>query len=165
MSASTRTKRCTRCGTIKPVDQFYADSSHLDNRTSRCKPCIAEAKAQWIKDNHERFLELERARGPYKRAHRNNARRQCPECGQPMGAGTGYQGNGVELCRDCWTAKNSRQRHERCARIQAMWLAGKTLREIAEALDSTPGSIGVTIVRMRQKGWDVPYRYRRRIAA
>ena len=33
-------KRCTRCGEVKPVTGFYRDASHRDGRRTRCIACI-----------------------------------------------------------------------------------------------------------------------------
>jgi transposase len=41
--------------------------------------------------------------------------------------------------------------------IQACWLAGMSLREIAGLLNTTPESICTAVYRMRRDGWDMPY--------
>lgn len=55
------------------------------------------------------------------------------------------------------------RREARLARwreIVHMWHAGMTLQQIARALDSTPGSIKVTVSRMRREGFaELPYRF------
>lgn len=33
------TKICTRCGEVKPIDQFCKHPQQRDGRQSRCKPC------------------------------------------------------------------------------------------------------------------------------
>lgn len=43
-------------------------------------------------------------------------------------------------------------------RIQAMWRAGKTHKEMAAALDMTPGAVAVEMRRMRKAGWKLPTR-------
>lgn len=47
---------------------------------------------------------------------------------------------------------------QRRATILQMWNEGASLKEIAQALDSTPGSVSVSISRMRAKGYELPYR-------
>lgn len=35
----SRTKTCSKCGQLKPVDQFYKDKRHPDGLFSSCKSC------------------------------------------------------------------------------------------------------------------------------
>jgi hypothetical protein len=42
--------------------------------------------------------------------------------------------------------------------IARRWIAGETLREIADALGSTQSAVGVTLVRIRELGVELPYR-------
>jgi hypothetical protein len=44
--------------------------------------------------------------------------------------------------------------------VHRRWLAGESTAEIASALDRTVGSVSMTIHRMRDQGWDLPYRRR-----
>lgn len=55
--------------------------------------------------------------------------------------------------------------HSRLVQIHDLWHQGKTIKEIAAALESTKNSIGVTIVYMRRDGWDLPYRRQPRTSA
>lgn len=34
-------KRCSKCGEVKPMDQFHRSAMSKDGRTSRCKTCRA----------------------------------------------------------------------------------------------------------------------------
>ena len=43
--------------------------------------------------------------------------------------------------------------------IEAMWKDGLSVREIADLLHSTPGAIGVAMVRLRKAGHDLTYRH------
>jgi len=36
------TKRCTKCGEVKPLTAFYTDSSRRDTYRSWCKQCLKD---------------------------------------------------------------------------------------------------------------------------
>jgi hypothetical protein len=40
-------KRCSKCGIVKSIDQFYQDKKNLDRRSARCKNC----HKQYMQDN------------------------------------------------------------------------------------------------------------------
>lgn len=80
-------------------------------------------------------------------------RKPCPRCGGPTNYLRCRSGEPV-LCGQCIHA----DAEERRRRIAEMWLAGVSYREIAVELGSTVGSVQVTVVRMRQEGWDLPRR-------
>lgn len=48
---------------------------------------------------------------------------------------------------------------ERHDRIEAWWNEGVSVKEMARRLDSTEGSVGVTVVKMRAGGRHLPYRH------
>ncbi|MBV8486749.1 MAG: endonuclease VII domain-containing protein [Planctomycetaceae bacterium] len=65
-------KRCTKCGELKPLAEFYLASGTRDGRRSDCKQCNLAAKharylvnpasdieraRKWAKDNPERYRE------------------------------------------------------------------------------------------------------------
>lgn len=35
-------KRCSKCSTVKPLDEFYRDRTQADGRCGRCKSCERE---------------------------------------------------------------------------------------------------------------------------
>lgn len=49
-------KRCSRCGEVKPGSEFYVHKSgrHSGQLLSRCKPCGIASSRQWNIDNKER---------------------------------------------------------------------------------------------------------------
>lgn len=94
--------------------------------------------------------------------------RPCVECGTPL-TRNAVRAGGVR-CRECQHDRERRQRLARRHRIEYLWGLGRSLREIADDLGSTPGSVNVEITSMRREGgWDVPHRYAmqdgRRVAA
>lgn len=40
-------KRCPRCDTVKPVEQFYLNRSHKDGHATNCIACELEAGKRW----------------------------------------------------------------------------------------------------------------------
>jgi hypothetical protein len=38
------TKRCSKCGEVKGLDEFHLKSSHKDGRASRCKDCVSASR-------------------------------------------------------------------------------------------------------------------------
>ena len=40
-------KACTRCGEVKPLNQFHRDKNMRDGRCSGCKPCEIARKAKY----------------------------------------------------------------------------------------------------------------------
>jgi hypothetical protein len=74
-------KCCTKCKTIKPLDQFYRRKRAKDGRTSECAECRNAAVKQWRIDNPERAKKIEhnRARDYSKEISRTKAYRATPE--------------------------------------------------------------------------------------
>jgi hypothetical protein len=73
----------------------------------------------------------------------------CVDCGDPTRRST------TERCIPCEIVR----RQARFPEIMRRWEAGESIREIAAAMGTTKNSLGVTIVRMRKAGWELPYRY------
>lgn len=69
--ASTITKPCTKCGKDKPLDEFSADRTHADGRSTQCRACRYPANAQWRKSNPETINALNRR---YRAEHPEEAR-------------------------------------------------------------------------------------------
>ena len=53
-------KRCCRCNTEKPLDQFGRDNVRKDGLTPRCRDCNREYLREWKAANRERKLEINR---------------------------------------------------------------------------------------------------------
>lgn len=98
-------------------------------RKSEAKPERKEQKRAWERS--------ERAKG------------RCADCN---GVTSRYDRH---RCLPCEFERRQENRHV----VQRMWLGGRSLIEIAEALNTTVPSVGVCISKMRQQGWDMPYRY------
>lgn len=44
-----QTKRCTKCGTLKSLDEFHKDAASNDGRKTACKPCRCAATLEYEK--------------------------------------------------------------------------------------------------------------------
>ena len=51
---AVETKRCYKCGEVKPRSEFYKDRSRSDGLDPRCKSCTKAHKAAWRKANPEK---------------------------------------------------------------------------------------------------------------
>lgn len=89
-------------------------------------------------------------------AHEHD-RKRCP-CGASIGIGVHRDPRHKGHCSACRLEMDAVRRAWRCQTIYEMWHEGFTLLGIALELGSTPGSINVSINRMRREGWDMPYR-------
>jgi hypothetical protein len=47
----TETKTCSKCGEVKPVDDFYKDKRRKDGLSSNCKDCCKASSTRWRKLN------------------------------------------------------------------------------------------------------------------
>lgn len=75
-------KTCTRCGEIKPYNQFYVQSvNSKDGYQSHCKPCDNQRKKNWIILNpekakkHAKISEQNRLNNPKRRAYRTQLKK------------------------------------------------------------------------------------------
>jgi len=69
-------KRCTKCKSIKPFDQYYKDKSRFDGFDSKCKTCRDEGNIVYFERNIEKIKEYRedyriKHRGADKIRHRN----------------------------------------------------------------------------------------------
>lgn len=54
-------KRCYKCGVVKPLDDYQRHKSKADGRQSYCRECTNEANRVWREANRERAKEASRA--------------------------------------------------------------------------------------------------------
>lgn len=67
MSPVAETKRCSRCGLVKPLDEFYPSPQGKQGRKSICKVCTETQRRQYRRDHPESY------RGAYSRTGRKAA--------------------------------------------------------------------------------------------
>lgn len=53
-------KKCSKCGEVKEVSEFYKNNKYVDGFASWCKQCHAIAKTLWVKNNIEKSREASR---------------------------------------------------------------------------------------------------------
>ena len=49
-------KRCTKCGEVKPLDEFHRQTATRDGRRPDCKACTAARRRTWYEQNRDREL-------------------------------------------------------------------------------------------------------------
>jgi hypothetical protein len=152
-------KRCARCKQEKPLSEFYKGSCG-DGKGSYCKPCVAEKKREWVVAHPERARELNLARHGYKMAWARANRARCPRCGAELCVGSRNPSNRPDLCATCEREVKHERWLAKAQEVERLWAEGLKIREIAERFDSTPGSMQVTIARLREQGFNLPYRHR-----
>ena len=57
---STMTKRCNKCSTTKPAEDFFRSRGKRDGLASECKECSRARHRAWVAENRERDAELKR---------------------------------------------------------------------------------------------------------
>ena len=60
------TKKCHRCGKVKPYYDFYKNRSKKDGLQSQCKECLSETHKKWYKNN------VDKARKSHKEWYNKN---------------------------------------------------------------------------------------------
>lgn len=134
--------------TYREIGEEMGESK--ENAWKRCNREKDRATAKAWKTAHR-----EQAR-EYDRRYGEDARFTCPECGYKYGFKSGkLDGSKAakvsgEQCPGC--------AEKRRGSIVEWWGEGLTLAEIADRLDWTINHVGTEIARMRQRGYDLPYR-------
>lgn len=64
MDDTTQTKRCRKCGTTKPLDEFHVDRSSRDGRQGRCRVCTNTTKIRRNTGPAERLWPFVDKNGP-----------------------------------------------------------------------------------------------------
>lgn len=58
------TKRCSKCGKVKPVSEFYGNEAKnyrtKDKLDCYCKKCRKETSKKWNEKNREHYLKYQR---------------------------------------------------------------------------------------------------------
>lgn len=80
---SDGTKKCSKCGETKPVNEFHLISSVGERRRGECIKCSSASSTLWAKNNYHRSREIQNAsarRSPEKvRARALKKRRDNPD--------------------------------------------------------------------------------------
>ena len=140
-------ERCRKAGQV--IKRHGTHASYVMG--CRCDACQeahrdASRKAGW---NLRRG-----ARGEKKRQWDQENRKVCA-CGRRTGDSQ------TERCNVCARAEKRAGRDLRRQMIAELWGEGASLKGIADALGTTPRTVGVEMARMRADGWALPYRHHR----
>ena len=57
------TKRCPKCGEVKPADEFFRSSSSIDGLQSYCRSCAKDYNSTWYVPEHAREKKLKKRYG------------------------------------------------------------------------------------------------------
>ncbi len=63
------TKKCTKCGEIKPLKDFFRNNDGKSGAHSRCKVCHTEQIKKWKHDNRERCRKTQNKRRNFRTAN------------------------------------------------------------------------------------------------
>lgn len=80
--AQGKSKRCSKCGQVKPVGEFYKHSGHRDGLSTNCRVCLAAYQAAYRAEHREERAAYSAAyraehreeRRAYQEAHRDKYR-------------------------------------------------------------------------------------------
>lgn len=126
---------------------------------------IAERTGSTIKMVSELLNDPDGSRGRARRREcAERKRKDCPTCGERMGAGTAWKDN--QGCRACFHKRLAEGHEEMLAFVEWMWNEGCTLDEMAAELgwSSSPAAL----VDALRKAGRIGYRYKayeQRVAA
>lgn len=98
-----------------------------------------------------RAIDPERARA-YDRVYGATHRSECERCGGDRPRGN----HGGGLCEACIQDDVDQKGKS----LEEMWANGLTIKEICSRLGWTKGHFSVEIHRFREKGYELPYRYK-----
>lgn len=110
-------KRCPRCATRKPFDQFAKNRSNPDGLQSACRPCSAEVQRQY-QARHAEAVALRRIERLAQPVDPDGVK-ECRRCGETKGLLSFYAHRGTKdrranYCKECqkattreWNAKNA----------------------------------------------------------
>jgi len=154
-----------RARRLRKEDPAYWTYKRLGERygvstTTICEWLTGKVSA-WKAAHPERVRELNLKRNAAKREWERNHRAKCPECGGEMGAGSASRKAPPARCKECQPFWEAERVHERAERIVEWWGGGLSLGEIAGRLGWSVSHLGQEFHRLRERGYDLPYRYQR----
>jgi hypothetical protein len=96
-------KRCTKCGEVKPAQEFYAAKGGLLGRRPDCKACANSYRSRWARKRYVPKTGRRYDTSPENRA-RNLERRRRRRGGLRRRLDEEVR-SGVKVCRSCREAK------------------------------------------------------------
>jgi DNA-binding CsgD family transcriptional regulator len=98
--------------------------------------------------------------GCRKRAHEQARRAMCPNCGDPMGVGSGYPKEPPKQCRKCTDADRAEAHERHVQEVARLYNLGLTVKEIALELGFGPSSSPPAMTEAHRRGL-ISYRHTR----
>lgn len=127
-------KRCSKCGGVKPLDEFHRDRGSRDGRQYYCKSCSRAMRAAWKARNPERARESARRSNTKRREKIHKWEREhttpCVDCGQLTSGG--YRKQPTQRCAVCENRRRHAEAHARTAHWLVLRKQGFSNIEIAK---------------------------------
>lgn len=126
MRGTPATKRCGRCGVVKPADQFRPDRASKSGLTSYCKACTCATNEAWRTANPDAYrASVNKAYAKRKLANASAsppASKRCPDCGADKPATEYYAAKGSATgltahCKACIKVQRRAYHEKNRARI------------------------------------------------
>jgi 5-methylcytosine-specific restriction endonuclease McrA len=76
VSRVAQSKACSRCGKIKPLEEYHVHSKRKDGRTARCKECAKQIAREWYASNTQRHKKASVAYAKSNRERLREAKRR-----------------------------------------------------------------------------------------
>lgn len=73
MTEHSLSKKCTKCGEIKPLSEFHKRAASNDGLSPKCKECAKTATSEWYAKNSDR-ADVKARNGKYRAANKGKAK-------------------------------------------------------------------------------------------
>ena len=113
---TTTSKKCSKCGEVKGLDEFSAHCQKKDGKRPDCKDCEREVKRRYREQNREKIIE-------YDRQYREQNREKISEYHRQH-----YKQNREKI------QEHQRQYYARQKAMREFFRMHKAMAEITEAL-------------------------------
>ena len=116
---SEKTKRCSKCGEVKAVGEFYRNQRERDGHSRRCRVCALQDSNRRRKENPEKVRE---AQSKYKKKNREKLKVQ----------GAAYYKKNQERCRK---ARRDRRKADikKALKAERKWATNNREKRLSQA--------------------------------
>lgn len=106
------TKKCSKCGEVKAVEEFYRCSRNVDGRNGVCKTCKGEINRAWFLRNREQAYQAQRkckAANPdrYKEIERKSKEKNREKAAETQSAYRKANAERIKAVNKKWAAENA----------------------------------------------------------
>lgn len=133
-------KKCHRCDTVRPLDDFGRSSASKDGRQARCRGCQTELAKEWNKANRDRVREIDRDRYRRHKTKRLALSKACRQANleQSRARDRGYNRKRYKADPDAMKEKTKRWERRNPEKVKA--LRGRSNAARRARLLNAPGS-------------------------